>query len=295
MIRAKTITAAAGATVVAVALLGTWTATLLRAAPTKKPVPPPAAKPRSAPTGPEDTSVYPTGDLSQTTFTASGAAIVTLSGNAVIRYKDTILRTALATYNDETKVATSPGRVQIEDAQNTVSGDKGVMYYRKRTGEIIGNVKIVARPRPMSANVPANSPRREFKNPVTITCDRVIYNSRTRVAKPVGSLVIRFTFRNKKWTITADDATYDGKTETVTLSRNVRGTGIPPTGKQVDNIRAVETIIVLREGDEDLKTRNVQEGTSFVIEEEEDEDGAAAAQTPPAPTPPAPTPTPPRR
>lgn len=201
-------------------------------------------------------------------------AVSTFTGGVVFDYDDTTLTTDAATYNHKTQVATSPGKLQIDDAQNTLVGDKGRALYKTKKAEINGNIRITARPRPQDLSAPEGSLRREFKSPVAITCDRVEYNWRTRVAIATGNLTLRQTER----TVTADRAVYDGKTETVVLTGNVRG--VTTAG---DDLRGVKATVILRE---DLKPGEVAltlegvNGGSFTVD---DEDPAVQA-LPPAPT-----------
>jgi lipopolysaccharide assembly outer membrane protein LptD (OstA) len=205
------------------------------------------------------------GDLGSYKETPAGA-ISTISGNVVFAYEDTTLNTDAATYNHKTQVATSPGRVQIDDAQNTLTGDQGVAYYKTKKAAIRGNVRILARPRPENQNAPEGSLRREFKDPVIITCDRVDYNWRTRVAVATGDL----TLRQKERTVTADRAVYEGRQERVTLIGNVRG-----VTAQGDEIRGEKAVIILREGAESLTLTGIKGGSFKVEEEIEDEPGDA--------------------
>jgi lipopolysaccharide assembly outer membrane protein LptD (OstA) len=196
-------------------------------------------------------------DTSRRTVTPAGA-VWTCSGNVEFTYEDTTLRTDAATYNEKTQVARSPGKLQIDDAQNTITGARGVAYYKTRKAEIAGNVRIVARPRPGDQSAPEGSLRREFKDPVTIICDRVDYNWRTRTATATGNL----TFRQKDRTVTAERAVYEGRTEKVTLTGDVRGFD------KTDDVRADSAVVVLREGAESLELINVK--GRFRIENEEE-------------------------
>ncbi len=198
-----------------------------------------------------------------------------LTGNVMIRSEDTTLRTDAATYNMETGIASSPGKVQIDDAQNTLVGDKGVAYYRKRTANVTGNVRITMRPRPQDQSAPEGSLRREFKDPAFITCDAVDYNWRTRVAATRGEL----TMRQRNRTVTAERAVYDGRNEKVSLTGDVHG--VTTDG---DDIRARKATAILTEGKEEL----ILEAPQGVIrvDIEEDEEGAETP-TPAAPATPA--------
>lgn len=217
------------------------------------------------------------GEIGSYKETPAGA-VSTISGDVVFTYEDTTLNTDAATYNHKTQVATSPGKLQIDDAQNTITGSKGVAFYKRKVAVITGNVRIIARPRPQDLNAPEGSLRREFRDPVTITCDRVEYNWRTRVATATGNL----TLRQKERTITADRAVYEGREERVTLTDNVRGVTI-----QGDEIRGKKAIVILKEGEESLTLFGVGPSSFRVDDEEERETSGTPAPVPPAPVTPA--------
>jgi lipopolysaccharide export system protein LptA len=169
---------------------------------------------------------------------ASGETFSTLTGSVVIRSEESTLQTEKATYDGDTQVATSPTRLRLDDKQNTVVGDKGVAYYATRDVEITGNITINARPNPSdSANAAKGSARRNFKDPVTITCTKVRYNWQSKKAVLTGNL----TIKQKDRTITGDRGLYDGTAETVTLVGNIKSRR--PTGETGDapgaNSRAI--------------------------------------------------------
>ena len=219
------------------------------------------------------------GDVGQSRETARGT-LSTLSGNVRIVSEDAVLRTGAATYEHKTQVATAPGRLQIEDAQNTLQGNSGVAYYKTRTAEVRGDVRIIVRPRPGDAKAPEGSLRREFKEPVVITCDRVDYNWRTRVAVATGNL----TFRQKERRVTAERAVYEGRRERVTLTGDVRG--VMQDGGEAQGEKA---IAILTEGAESLTLQNVKK-VRIPVEDDQDDDAAGDAEeaSPEAPTPGAP-------
>lgn len=269
------------AALAALAVIGAEAA--LRAqSPARKPPPAPPVAAAGTNAARDPNYVYIDGNLVNSKRTQKGT-VATATGNVVIWYRDTTLRTDAATYNDDTQIANSPGKLQVDDAQNTVIGDKGVAYYKKRTAIVTGNVRITARPRPQDARAPQGSPRREFKDPVLITCDRVEYNWRTRVANAVDSLTVKFTLRERLWTVTAQRALYDGRAETVTLTGAVRG-----ANEAGEEVNADSAVIVLREGAESL-TMESPKSLKFRVDTADEEDEPLPPVTPPAAPPAAPT------
>ena len=216
-------------------------------------------------------------------------AITTLSGNVKLLFEDTTLRTDTAAFNEKTQVATSPGALQIDDTQNTITASKGVAYYKKRLAEFTGDVRILIRPRAQDKNAPEGSLRREFKEPVTILCNLAQSNWRRKISTLTGGL----TFKQKNRTLTADKAIYDGQAETLRLIGHVRGMD------KGDEIRADTALIGLKEGAEFLeisgsKDQPFVQGRFRVEEDDENKPGEEetpeAVPDPAAPVPDAPVP-----
>ncbi|MBC7808769.1 MAG: LPS export ABC transporter periplasmic protein LptC [Akkermansiaceae bacterium] len=201
-----------------------------------------AKSPASAKTRIVDT----TAEQARITPLPGGGEFTTLTGNVVITSVDSTLNTQKATYNNDTQIASSPTRLRLDDKQNTLTADKGVAYYSTRDADFSGNVVINARPQQGgSANAPKGSVRRNFKDPVAITCGKVRYNWRTKK----GVLTENLTIKQKNRTITATRGLYDGVAETVTLVGNIKSRN--PSGEAADvpgaNSRAV---VSFKEGDE---------------------------------------------
>ena len=138
----------------------------------------------------------------------------------IIKSEDTTLKTQQAVYNKNTDIASSPGKLQIDDPQNTVVGSTGTAFYRTRDAVITGKVTLTLRPKPEDKNAPAGSVRRDFKSPATITCTNLTYNWKTRIATATGSLTVHYEDK----TVTADKAIYYGADETVEFLGNVHYT-----------------------------------------------------------------------
>lgn len=205
---------------------------------------------------------------------AAKQQIVTLTGNVDIHSENTTMTSDLATYNEKTGVANSPGHLKIDDSQNTVIGDTGVAFYARRDARISGGVKITVRPKQEAGNAPQGSLRSEFKDPVYITCDNVDYNWRSRVAVATGHL----TFKMKDRTVTATKATYYGAEERVQLDGSVHYTRT--NGDKGD---APTATAIVREGHEQFSAKNAT--TVVIVHDEPDAD--TPATPPPAARPPA--------
>lgn len=261
------------------------------APPPKKPAPKPTpAPPKVAPAvvppapviqhprGMDDTRIYYQHDMAQ--YDTQTEQLV-MSGNVVFEYKDTVFKSQKVLYNRPERIASSPVAVQLDDSQNTITGDRGTAYYKRTTAKIEGNVKIVARPeQPSKTGASAKSLRKEFDSPVTITSRNVTYNWKTRIAVPAGDIKITFTLKNKKgpklWTVTSDTMEYRGKTETAYLRGNVHA-----SNKDGEKFDADNATVVLKNGQENLLLNQVKNGQVNYDDVKEDDDKTAV---PPPPT-----------
>lgn len=200
--------------------------------------------------------------------------IVTLSGNVVIVFENTTLRTDAAVLNETTQIATSPGTVQIDDGQNTIRASRGVAYYKKRRADFENSVRITVRPRTQDRSAPEGSLRREFKEPVTVSCNTGQYNWRQKRATAWGDL----TFKQKNRTLVAEQAIYDGKKETLLLNGKIRGVD------NGDTIQGAQALIGLKEGAEFFEIAGSKEAALSGRFRVDDNDDAADAGESPVPT-----------
>ena len=221
----------------------------------------------------KDTGVDIRGDNYNEKQTKAGS-ILNAAGHVRMVYEDTTLVTALASYNRTTAIANSPGKVQIDDAQNTIIGDTGVAYYNRHDARISGNVHITARPKPGNSNAPTGSARREFTEPAYITCDTVDYNWRGRVAHLTGHLILKYQDR----TVTATEGWYYGKDERVELVGSVHY--VRANGDKGDTPRATA---ILTEGAEEYRTEKFQGNFEVKDEDAPPAKPAGAGKTPARP------------
>ena len=263
------------------------------APPPKKPAPkptpkvPPSVAPAVVPPAPviqhpkgmDDTRIYFQHDAAEYN---TQTELLVMTGNVVFEYKDTVFKSQKVLYNRPERIASSPVAVQLDDSQNTITGDRGTAFYKLTTTKIEGNVKIVARPeQPSKAGASTKSLRKEFDSPVTITSRNVTYNWKTRIAIPAGDIKITFTLKGKKgpklWTVTSDTMEYQGKTETVYLRGNVHA-----SNKDGEKFDAVSATVILKNGQENLVAKQVTQGQLNYDDVKEEDDKTTAP--PPATT-----------
>ena len=175
-------------------------------------------------------------------------------------------------------IANAPGKLRIEDPQNTVTGESGIAYYKKelRYTDLVGDVKIVARPKPEDpkATTITKSSRKEFKSPVTITCDKLRYWWKQKRGFSDANVKIAFRHKEKDWTITAATVEYFGQDEHALLKGEV-----VMLNDKGDKIYCDTADVYLKEGAEKVITAPVKKGT--VIKGDPDEDDEKTPPTPP--------------
>ncbi|MDX1935208.1 MAG: hypothetical protein SFU56_21635 [Capsulimonadales bacterium] len=197
---------------------------------------------------------------------------------------DSRLTTDLATFNERTQIAASPGKLKLEDEYNTVTGNTGTAFYKTKEAKIRGDVVMVARPREENQNAPSDASQRRFDSPVTLTCQKVDYNWRTRIALASE----RLTIKQKDMTVTADRAVYDGRKEMILLEGNVLY--VRTNGERGKTPKAT---IYYTKGKERFLTEQLSGQYPVDEEEIEREEGAPPGNLPPS-SPPAATPSPER-
>ncbi len=228
-------------------------------APTEKPLEPKDSN---------DTNYYPWGKLMRRESTKQGV-LWTLTGDAQLSHKDVKFLSDTVLYNEDTRIASAPGKLRIEDPQNTLTGNSGVAYYKKelRYADLTGEVKIIARPKPDDPKATTKSLRKDFKNPVTITCDKLRYWWKQKRAFTDTNVKIAFTHKGKNWVITGGSLEYFGDTERALI----KGSVIAVNDKE-ERILSDMADVTLKEGEEKLLLSPVLKGT-VIKGDPEDEDG----------------------
>ena len=226
------------------------------------------------------------GDIVSRVVTPQGD-IDTVSGNAWFRSEDSVLTTALATLNRNTKIASSPGKLKLETQDATITANTGTAFYNTKDIQARGQIVIVIRPRPQDKNAPDGSARKQFDSPATITCEKFDYNWRSRQGVLTGNLIVK----QKNRTVTADKMLIDAAKEIITLIDNVKY-----KTTDGDDLNAIKAIIVYREGAKDPFTAFQSKGILQIDSDEETPTTPGTPTNTPAPeegTPPANPPAPP--
>ncbi|WP_309713656.1 hypothetical protein [Armatimonas sp.] len=228
----------------------------------------PPAKPLE-PVNNEDKDYYPYGKEMTYESTSKGT-LMTLKGDAQLLHKETKFLSDTVLYNKDTKIASAPGKLRMEDPQNTLTSESGVAYYKPelRYADMTGDVKIIARPKPDDPKATPKSLRKEFKNPVTITCDKLRYWWKQKRAFTDTNVKITFRHKEKDWTITGGSLEYFGNDERAVLKGNV--VAVNDKGERILSDNAD---IFFKEGAEKLLLTPVKLGTIIKGDKEDEGDG----------------------
>ncbi|MBI2843849.1 MAG: LPS-assembly protein LptD [Armatimonadetes bacterium] len=194
--------------------------------------------------------------------------IYTITGNVVIEHLDTTLTANQVEYNEKTKIATAEGNLKIVDPESVITGKKGIAYFKERKTVIEGDVKLVTQPKKNGdAGGNPDSMRARLRGRSTITCDKMEYQYRNKVATAEGNLKVV----QKDRTLDAKKAVYDVKQEFVTLTG-----GVHVKDEKGQTFTSPGTVKAsLKEGAEWIEAEN---GSAMlkVNLEEEDEEGEKA-------------------
>jgi hypothetical protein len=228
----------------------------------------PPAKPLE-PANNEDPDYYPYGKRMTRASTTQGV-LWTLTGDAQLLHKETKFLSDTVLYNEDNKIASAPGKLRMEDPQNTLTSDSGVAYYKKelRYADMTGDVKIIARPKPDDPKATPKSLRKEFKNPVTITCDKLRYWWKQKRAFTDTNVKITFRHKEKDWTITGGSLEYFGNDERALIKGSV--VAVNDKGERILSDTAD---IILKEGAEKLILEPILKGTIIKGDKEDEGDG----------------------
>ncbi|MBV9849727.1 MAG: hypothetical protein JO250_08665, partial [Armatimonadetes bacterium] len=204
-----------------------------------------AVSPPAAPAAPQSRHdvIYDAGASSW----LSAPHVVQMSQGVKFNQDDAWLETdaAIVNLDDEQHALNAESRapVHLWDSQNDLTGQHGYIDFTKHLATVQDKITLVVKPGPRNTNAPKGSLRGRFKDPATMTCEKMIYDYRRKFGQVPGPL----TIRQKDRVLTADSGTYDGRVQIVILNGHVRG-------HDRDNVVSASHVIVgIREGDEFIK------------------------------------------
>ncbi|MDQ2798616.1 MAG: hypothetical protein M3Y13_03110 [Armatimonadota bacterium] len=118
--------------------------------------------------------------------------------------------------------------VHLYDTQDDLTGLHGSIDFTKHLATLQGNIILRVTPGKHESDAPEGSPRRQFKDPATLTCAAMTYDYRRKIGKIPGPLTVHQVIQQKDGpltrTLTADAGLYNGHAETILLVGTVKGT-----------------------------------------------------------------------
>ena len=145
---------------------------------------------------------------------------------------DTTLKTdaavALLDKDQHLISAKAAGAVHIYDTQDDLVGQHGSVDFTKHLATLQDGIVLIVKPGKREANAAGSSPRKQFKDPATLTCQGMTYDYRNKIGRIPGPLIVTQAFQSKDGpqtrTLTADAGLYNGKAETIQLVGDIKGT-----------------------------------------------------------------------
>jgi lipopolysaccharide assembly outer membrane protein LptD (OstA) len=178
---------------------------------------------------------------------------VLMKGNVVFVHTDTTIKSDLVEYDQNAKIAVSPGKLNISNPDCDISAEKGSVDFKNKTSFMENNVKLLIKPKESD-----NKELSEIKKPTTITCSKLEYKYKAKLAVLTG--LVKFE-QESRW-ITANSAEYDLNKEILILKGNIHG-----EDKDGQSFYAPEKVIIsLKKGDEWMEAPNSK--ATFKIEVE---------------------------
>jgi len=175
-------------------------------------------------------------------------------------YKDTLLSTEEATYDEQAKTIVSPGKLTIGNPECDVTGDKGTAFLQKRLSVLEGNVVMLVKPKKTDdTKVDKDSVKAKFNEQTTILCPKLEYLYKDKIATATGGVV----FKQAKRSASADKAVYDQNNEILTLTGNVKG-----VDEEGQTFAAPSVKISLKKGDEWMEAEHGNASFKVDLDEE---------------------------
>ncbi len=122
--------------------------------------------------------------------------------------------------------AQAQGPVTITDPQDHLTGQHGSIDFTHHLAKLQDNIVLIVKPGKREAEAKEGSPRKQFKDPATLTCQIMTYDYRRKIGRVPGPLTVVQNFQTEDGpetrTLTADAGLYNGKAETIQLVGDIR-------------------------------------------------------------------------
>ena len=147
------------------------------------------------------------GDTRETTW-----AKMTVTQDDAKFYADNVIQRTTG----KVHVFTCTGNPKFTDPENTITGDKVIVYSSPRRAEFSGNVKLVNTPKEKPKNG-SEIKKQMASEPSTITSDNMSYDYAKKTALATGHVMIV----QKDRTVSADQGVYEQDSEMVEMTGNI--------------------------------------------------------------------------
>ena len=154
--------------------------------------------------------------------------------------------------------AKAPGPVHLYDPEDDLTGQHGTVDFTKHIATLTDNIVLVVKPGKHEANSSNSSPRRQFKDPATLTCAEMTYDYKHKIGRIPGPLTVTQTIQTKDdglqtRVLTADAGLYNGKAETIQLVGDIKGTYSDGSVIQGDTRPKGKPVLInIKEGAEEI-------------------------------------------
>jgi lipopolysaccharide assembly outer membrane protein LptD (OstA) len=196
---------------------------------------------------------------------ADDKTVYMVTGNVVIRHGDTTVNAQQVEYTEskdkKVRAAVIDGGVKVTDPDGEITGLRATADLNQRKISIEGDVKLLVRPKPSARS--SETVQSKLKEPATITCDKLDYLYRDKIATATGNLKIVQSNR----LLQAGTAVYDAKSEIVTLTGGVTVTD--EEGQKFTSSGIVKAS--LKDGDEWIEAENAS--ATLKVDNEENSSG----------------------
>ena len=157
---------------------------------------------------------------------------IALSRGVTFAQDDATLKTDAATglLDKEQNLlsAEAHGPVHVYDPQDDLNGLHGTIDFTRHLARLQDGVVLIVKPGKREAQADAASPRKQFKDPATLTCQLMTYDYRRKIGRVPGALTVTQVVQTQDGPetriLTADAGLYNGRTQTIQLVGDVHVT-----------------------------------------------------------------------
>ena len=154
--------------------------------------------------------------------------------------------------------AQAQGAVTITDPQDNLTGLHGSIDFTHHLAKLSDNVVLVVKPGKRETDLKEGSPRKQFKDPATLTCALMTYDYRRKIGRVPGALTVTQVVQTKDGAetrvLTADAGLYNGKAQTIQLVGDIHVTNSDGTKINADTRPSGKPIVIgTKEGEEYIR------------------------------------------